>query len=331
MPAPGRCRCRCRPASAAPQSISTSSASSCRAATRACCLFPAETRPRCAREAARARGVSSAWTGRSSLAARRDRDPRLPRKPAPSDIAYLQYSSGSTRFPHGVVITHHALLNNLAAHSHGMHVVETDRCVSWLPWYHDMGLVGCLLVGRRQPGLDRLSQDRGFRAAPAGLARPDHAATRARRLSLFADLRLRHLRAPHVEPDQAPRALRPVALARRRQRRRHDPSRRDADRSSTPSPMPASRPRAFLPSYGLGRGDAGRLDHAAGRRHRRRAGRGNPALGRRRRPGIARSAIRAIVNCGKPARDMDDRDPRGRRHAACRDRRSARSGARPDA
>ncbi|MGN6621023.1 MAG: AMP-binding protein, partial [Sphingomonas sp.] len=35
------------------------------------------------------------------------------------DIAYLQYSSGSTRFPHGVIITHRALLNNLAAHSHG--------------------------------------------------------------------------------------------------------------------------------------------------------------------------------------------------------------------
>ncbi|VVT04611.1 Acyl-CoA synthetase [Sphingomonas sp. EC-HK361] len=61
------------------------------------------------------------------------------------DIAYLQYSSGSTRFPHGVAITHRALLNNLAAHSHGMEIDGTDRCVSWLPWYHDMGLVGCFL------------------------------------------------------------------------------------------------------------------------------------------------------------------------------------------
>jgi fatty-acyl-CoA synthase len=68
----------------------------------------------------------------------------LPRA-ASDDIAYLQYSSGSTRFPHGVAITHQALLNNLAAHSHGMEVVDTDRCVSWLPWYHDMGLVGCFL------------------------------------------------------------------------------------------------------------------------------------------------------------------------------------------
>ncbi|RXR30535.1 fatty acyl-AMP ligase [Sphingobium fluviale] len=61
------------------------------------------------------------------------------------DIAYLQYSSGSTRFPHGVAVTHKALLSNLAAHSHGMQVQESDRCISWLPWYHDMGLVGCFL------------------------------------------------------------------------------------------------------------------------------------------------------------------------------------------
>jgi fatty-acyl-CoA synthase len=64
---------------------------------------------------------------------------------SPDEIAYLQYSSGSTRFPHGVAVTHCGLLDNLAAHSHGMHLGPDDRCVSWLPWYHDMGLVGCLL------------------------------------------------------------------------------------------------------------------------------------------------------------------------------------------
>ncbi len=63
----------------------------------------------------------------------------------PDDICYLQYSSGSTRFPHGVAVTHQALLANLAAHSHGMNIIETDRCISWLPFYHDMGLVGCFL------------------------------------------------------------------------------------------------------------------------------------------------------------------------------------------
>jgi fatty-acyl-CoA synthase len=61
------------------------------------------------------------------------------------DIAYLQYSSGSTRFPHGVAVTHHALLDNLHSHGFGLKAMETDRVISWLPWYHDMGLVGCLL------------------------------------------------------------------------------------------------------------------------------------------------------------------------------------------
>jgi fatty-acyl-CoA synthase len=66
-------------------------------------------------------------------------------KADPQDIAYLQYSSGSTRFPHGVAVTHHSLLDNLRAHGIGLQVKDTDRCISWLPWYHDMGLVGCFL------------------------------------------------------------------------------------------------------------------------------------------------------------------------------------------
>ncbi len=80
----------------------------------------------------------------AELSARPAPDAPLPAADADA-IAYLQYSSGSTRFPHGVAITHRALLNNLAAHSHGMAIQASDRCVSWLPWYHDMGLVGCFL------------------------------------------------------------------------------------------------------------------------------------------------------------------------------------------
>ena len=63
----------------------------------------------------------------------------------PDDICYLQYSSGSTRFPTGVAVTHEALLHNLYGHSTSMELRENERCVSWLPWYHDMGLVGCFL------------------------------------------------------------------------------------------------------------------------------------------------------------------------------------------
>ena len=66
-------------------------------------------------------------------------------EPKPDDIAYLQYSSGSTRFPHGVAVTHKALLANLAAHADSMKIGDGDRGISWLPFYHDMGLVGCML------------------------------------------------------------------------------------------------------------------------------------------------------------------------------------------
>jgi fatty-acyl-CoA synthase len=104
-------------------------------------IYPPEIGAMCA-EAARIENVEGIdW---ASFAERPAPDAELPQAVG-EDIAYLQYSSGSTRFPHGVAITHHALLNNLAAHSHGMHVGDGDRCVSWLPWYHDMGLVGCFL------------------------------------------------------------------------------------------------------------------------------------------------------------------------------------------
>lgn len=67
--------------------------------------------------------------------------------PQPDDIAYLQYTSGSTRFPRGVIITQRSVMSNLQVISHdGIKLRAGDRCVSWLPFYHDMGLVGFLLT-----------------------------------------------------------------------------------------------------------------------------------------------------------------------------------------
>ena len=65
----------------------------------------------------------------------------------PEDISYIQYTSGSTRFPRGVVIKHHTALANLQGIiSHGLKMNAEDRMMSWLPFYHDMGLVGFVLV-----------------------------------------------------------------------------------------------------------------------------------------------------------------------------------------
>jgi fatty-acyl-CoA synthase len=64
----------------------------------------------------------------------------------PTDIAYIQYTSGSTRFPRGVVIEHQTAMANLQAILHGLAMTPGDRMMSWLPYYHDMGLVGFVLV-----------------------------------------------------------------------------------------------------------------------------------------------------------------------------------------
>jgi len=65
----------------------------------------------------------------------------------PTDTAYIQYTSGSTKFPRGVMIKQQAVLSNLAGIiSHGVKIGPGDRCFSWLPFYHDMGLVGLVLV-----------------------------------------------------------------------------------------------------------------------------------------------------------------------------------------
>ncbi len=69
-----------------------------------------------------------------------------PRATEPEEVAYLQFTSGSTRFPRGVVITESMVMSNLRGIvRQGLAVRRGDRCVSWLPFYHDMGLVGCLL------------------------------------------------------------------------------------------------------------------------------------------------------------------------------------------
>ena len=72
----------------------------------------------------------------------------IPLQPnSPDEVAYLQFTSGSTRMPRGVVITEHALMCNLQGIvRNGLEIKPDDRSASWLPFYHDMGLVGLVLA-----------------------------------------------------------------------------------------------------------------------------------------------------------------------------------------
>ncbi len=217
------------------------------------------------------------------------------------DIAYLQYSSGSTRFPHGVAVTHNALLNNLAAHSHGMNIDGTDRCISWLPWYHDMGLVGCLL----SPVANQLSADY--------LKTEDF----ARRPLAWLDLISRH---QGTSLSYSPTFGYDIC-ARRVSSQTHAAERFDLSRWRVagngadmirPDVMQAFvdayaeagfKAESFLPSYGLAEATLAVTIMPPGEGLRVELVDEAELSGVAQLPGMPRR-FRAIVNCGKPCRDM---------------------------
>jgi 1-acyl-sn-glycerol-3-phosphate acyltransferase len=98
--------------------------------------------------------------------------------PAPTDLAFLQYTSGSTGDPKGVMLSHGNLMASLRCMAAALEASHRDVFVSWLPLYHDMGLIGAwfgaLVVGfplvlmspltflaRPQCWLEAISQYRG--------------------------------------------------------------------------------------------------------------------------------------------------------------------------
>ncbi|MCB2087355.1 MAG: fatty acyl-AMP ligase, partial [Sphingomonadaceae bacterium] len=220
----------------------------------------------------------------------------------PDDICYLQYSSGSTRFPTGVAVTHKALLNNLAGHAHSMDIGEDDRCVSWLPWYHDMGLVGCFLslianqasadllktehfARRPLAWLDLISRNKGNTLSYSPTFGYDICARRISSQSNVAERfdlsrwRLAGNGADMIRPDVMQNFVNAFASA-------------------------GFRANAFTPSYGLAEATLAVTVMPPGEGIKVELVEEETLSGAQR--DLSRPArYRAIVNCGKPIRDME--------------------------
>ncbi len=261
-------------------------------------LYPAEIEAMASAAALRQGCTGAPW---QEFSVRQAPDCKLPETEA-EDICYLQYSSGSTRFPHGVAVTHRALLNNLAGHGIGMKLEPADRCVSWLPWYHDMGLVGCLLspianqvstdylktedfARRPLAWLDLISRNRGTTLSYSPTFGYDICARRISSQSSVADRfdlsrwRIAGNGADMIRPDVMQGFVNAFA---------------DAGFSAS----------AFLPSYGLAEATLAVTIMPPGEGIRVELVEEERLSGCPR--DISRPArYRAIVNCGKPVRDME--------------------------
>ncbi|WP_271078737.1 fatty acyl-AMP ligase [Aurantiacibacter sp. MUD61] len=261
-------------------------------------LFPAEI-DEMARAAADKQGCKGLnWDQFAELDAP---DAELPQAD-PDDICYLQYSSGSTRFPTGVAVTHRALLHNLYGHAASMNIGEGDRGVSWLPFYHDMGLVGCFLsmVGNqvsadylrtehfaRRPlaWLDLISRNEGKSMSYSPTFGYDICARRISSQSQVADRfdlsrwRLAGNGADMIRPDVMQQFVNAFADA-------------------------GFKASAFTPSYGLAEATLAVTVMPPGEGIRVELVEEERLSGGKR--DLSRPArYRAIVNCGKPLPDMD--------------------------
>ncbi len=85
----------------------------------------------------------------------------------PDSLAVLQFTSGSTSDPKGVMLPHRTVLANLDGAASALSLTTDDVAVSWLPLYHDMGLIGLFTLPLIQ-GLDLvLASPQDFMASPA--------------------------------------------------------------------------------------------------------------------------------------------------------------------
>lgn len=164
----------------------------------------------------------------------------------PSEEAYIQYSSGSTSNPKGVLISQKAIIANARGIlREGLRLTPDDRAFSWLPLYHDMGLVGFCL----SPMLGQVSVD--FLATTSFARRP------ALWLKLMSDNATTITYSPSFGYDLAARRINGDAVTLDLSRIRVAGIGGDMVRADVLEAFGATlsvagfRPEAFLPSYGM--------------------------------------------------------------------------------
>jgi acyl-CoA synthetase (AMP-forming)/AMP-acid ligase II len=226
------------------------------------------------------------------------------RVPDPGELALVQFSSGSTVDPKPVALTHAALQAQVDALLAEVRPDATDVLVSWLPLYHDMGLIGCLLGALSYPG-------------PLVLIPPEHFLARP---ALWLRALARHRGTISAAPsfayayaaDRVPRdALRGLSLASWRfALDGAEPVSADAMRRFAARFAPHGLdPGALVPVYGL---SEAALAVTFARRGAALAGRRIDPV-RLARDGVVAPGTREVVSVGAPVAgvEVEVRDPRG--------------------
>ena len=219
----------------------------------------------------------------------------------PQDVAYIQYSSGSTSNPKGVLISQAAIVaNSRSILADGMQITPKDRAFSWLPLYHDMGLVGFCL----SPMMGQVTVD--YLPTPAFARRP------ALWLKLMSDNRSTIAFSPSFGYDLAARRVNGEAATLDLSNWRvagigGDMVRSDIlDLFASKFAVAGFKAAAYLPSYGLaettlavaiGDTDAPIRIDTIDRVHAKLSRRAVPAAAK-----IARNPhkVRSFVVCGRP-------------------------------
>jgi fatty-acyl-CoA synthase len=215
----------------------------------------------------------------------------------PDDLAFLQFTSGSTAAPQGVMVTHRSLVANTRAIVDELiaRPREEDIGLSWLPLYHDMGLIGfviaplfCLRSSVLMPALTFLK-------------RPEHW------FQALQDFGATVTFAPNFAYAVAVKRIKPDAVARWDLSRVRvfgcgaEPARADTFRAFLQHFGPAKvRPDSLLPCYGMAEATLAVTHHVIGRPWRsetvdaERLHRDGLAVPRDGEPGIE------FVSCGRP-------------------------------